>query len=56
MENHPIERFWNEYKRKREEAEEQRKESGHIADSFDPNSVSPASGLDNVNLSGKYNS
>lgn len=52
IENHPIEQFWQEYKRKREHAAEVGEKQG-----TDPTAVSPASGqLDNVNFKGRYQS
>ena len=51
-ESHPIEQYWEEYKRQRQQASEQREKGGSVV--ADPAAVSPASGqLDNANFNGR---
>lgn len=47
---HPIERFWNEYNRQRQD---QQQSTNPVED---PGAAAPASGLDNINFQGKFHS
>ena len=50
-ESHPIEEFWNEYKRKRQQAADPATQDPNSQEVVNPNSAAPASGqLDNINL------
>jgi len=63
-ESHPIEEFWNEYKRKRQAAENNTMSnekmaaaSSRPADMVNPDSAAPASGqMDPIGLQGKVHS